>query len=115
MDRAEVMERITILKMKCGKKWPFHYFNNFHANLPYGFRRSYDESTLQLREEGFQKGKNASEFFQDIDKALLEEGIDFEEIKKLQERHMTEELDALALPAYLRLIESGYTEDDLNR
>ena len=115
------------------------YLNNFYINLPDdsykhgGYYRDLaarriDKSPLEdgadLVEEmrlGYSElylRQKAKDFFDAIDKALAEERISFDEVKRLQKLGKKDfdkikELHELVFPAYVRLRGRGYSHKDL--
>jgi hypothetical protein len=92
------------------------YFNNFHLKLPYGEKRKLLAAYLDDPRMACQNGKTLRQFFQDVDTAVQEAGID-SQVKKLQpeSKHLDtrRKLFDLAFPVYVRLRGMGYTHKDL--
>ena len=93
-------------------------FNNFHNNLPYGPRRSF-ERHLEISDQSRIK---STQLHKDIDRAIEETGLDYKEIQKLyfeykdidnrekpkEKTRRRVELLKYAAPAYIRLRSWGY-------
>ncbi|QQG38792.1 MAG: hypothetical protein HYS32_04310 [Candidatus Woesearchaeota archaeon] len=97
-----------------GSNWERAFFNNFHGNLPGGWRRKVDDEILDRKPAiGLRLGKTLREFFGDVDRVLGELGIDVVGIEQLQINSRTEEVLRKARPTYVALRVSGYTHYDL--
>lgn len=108
-------------------------FNNFHAKLPGGSTRTtlgQKYADIHFSDKSL-KGKTLREFWGDIDRIAMEEGIPIEEIQRLQ-NIMTHTYDSagnitdhqgwqdayiglaeLTIPIYARLLLEGYTRNDI--
>jgi len=112
MANKEIIEKeIEERKQKWGEDWWSKYFNNFAANLPFGWRRDYKHLT---KEEKIQ--------YKRIDEVVEQSGIDMEKLKKLQEAinahkpngtEILKEIYQLAFPAYIKLREAGFSHYEL--
>lgn len=97
------------------------YFNNWYCNLPGGSYRNFNEqilSTKRLRGNG--REMTDRELFEQIDNILEKNGINIDQIRKLQEDMKQPdnidaliELMAMTLPIYITLTEEGFTRHDL--
>lgn len=88
--------------------------NNFHCRLPGGLQRRFDDITLHSRTDkdsraGKRRQKRTlAEFHEDIDRTILEVGLDPKEIRRLQDEGPLPELHRYVMPLYRRLREKGY-------
>lgn len=118
------------------------YLNNFYMNLPGASEKSvlanyraFAEEQGNMYESWIESYSNVSkeiemgntllflnqkrrDFFETIDRALVEEGISIDEVKRLQALRIEDsnngkELCELVFPAYVRLRRMGYSHRDL--
>lgn len=117
------------------------YLNNFYMNLPDntyehgGYYRDLAVEVRNMDKSQLEDGADLDEevklghselflnqkmrdFFDTVDKVLVEEGISIDEVKKLQKLGRKDfskikELYELVFPAYVRLRDMGYTHADL--
>ncbi len=116
-----------------GERGAFGFLNNFEANLPGGMYRSWAEPqmdstpkdpTESLEAEYFSeriKHSTWRQFFEDIDQATVQSGVDpvelarLIELSKVKDYHgeAQRELATFALPIYRQLRIMGYAHYDL--
>lgn len=113
------------------------FFNNFPVRLPGGHQRSpITEPFLDsfIYEKGRRKGMTPRDFFGEIDRVIAEQGIDVAEILRLQHKTLSyltgpggqlreedrskyiqtrTDLARLTLPVFARLIQEGYSMEEL--
>ena len=66
----ELVEK-EIEEQKYGQDWMRQYFNNFYANLPFGFIRDYPTLTKKSKKQ-----------YRRIDKIVKDSGIDMKKIRR---------------------------------
>lgn len=86
--------------------------NNFHARLPGGDMRHWDDDILRTKRDdpGYSRRRRArsrAEFYEDIDRAIIEVGLDPKEILRLRANN-SGALDHYIKPLYMRLRQKGH-------
>ncbi|MBR9705179.1 hypothetical protein GOV12_07235 [Candidatus Pacearchaeota archaeon] len=95
------------------------YFNNFNAHLPYGYMRKFAGEQGWLDNPRYSKsGRTLRQYHKDIDQAVQEEEIDMNQIERLQQKGKDDlvargKLFKLFIPVFIRLINAGYSNNDL--
>lgn len=133
-----VGQEIKEYQKKFGEDWHMKFFNNFSLNLPDddcengGFYRGaikeigrwdkkpeeyYKQKDLEGHSKLY-KNQTKREFFETIDRAIIEQGISIDEIKRLQRLKnenpgYLKSLYKVTLPVFVRLRQKGYKRKDL--
>lgn len=122
---------IANYKKKDGRDWYLN-FDHFWMNLPAEdeddpniihhrnmakltgrLDLTYAEKPEHANTSPLKLSQTRKEFFSTIDSAIVEEGIDIDEVRRWKNEKTTEELYELVTPVFINLRVRGYTEEDL--
>ncbi|MFC1740980.1 hypothetical protein ACFL3V_00400 [Nanoarchaeota archaeon] len=111
----QINREVEQARQEHGKEWGMSYLNNFHGDLPGGYRRlGYDPAAIYAGDtSASEKRRNQShgEYWATIDQVIEEVGICPTRIIEARDRwrkHNDWGMFDLILPAYIKMRELGY-------
>lgn len=139
--REQVLQELEQRRVDHVRSWGFEpglvgLVNNFHMHLPVfdedkpgmnNYRRvlrglqKYQEDILDIpigiqwpdEFSPLKSSQTPREFYAAIDKVLLDQGFDIDELRVIQKERKTHLLKDRLIEVYIRLREFGYSENDL--